>query len=297
MIDRSATRDGRAGAQFVLPALAFACLLFAVPFVWMVGLSLTNLNFSAANRSVGWVGTAHYRRALVSDPVFLQSLGRSATFTILCVLPELLIAIALAETIYRHEKIRRYLVPILALPALLPSVGVALYWRILLQGEFGILSFYLSKLGVPEARALLSDGSTVLVTLAVVDVWQWAPFATVLILAVRLSLPEQYVEAAILDGATAARAYRDVTLPLLMPAITVVALVRVIDAFKEFDKVYILTGGGPGSASELVSVYLWRIAFKYWDFGYAAAISIILYLALYGCTVASVRSTRAWSRS
>jgi multiple sugar transport system permease protein len=279
-------------ASLITPALVFAGALFVAPFVWLLWLSLTDRSFAAADRTGAWTGLANYRRALSDDPVFIHSLGRSAAFTVLCVVPELGIAVALTEFLYRRRALRRYLLPLLAVPALLPNIGTALYWRILLQGEFGILSYSLAALGVERARAFLSNADTILLTLAIVDIWQWAPFVTLLLLAVRLALPQSYVEAALLDGATSYQAFRDVTLPLLQPALVSIAIVRAVDVFKEFDKVYVLTGGGPGTASELVSLHLWRTAFKYWDFGYAAALSVIVYVVLYLGASWSVRWTR-----
>jgi len=156
-----------------------------------------------------------------------------------------------------------------------------LYWKLLLQGEFGILSYYLSLVGFPNAKGILSDGHTILVTLALVDFWQWGPLTALVFLAARSSMSSTPLEAAYLDGASRWRAFVDVTLPALWPTIFVVSLIRAIDSFKDFDKIFVMTGGGPGTASELISLYTWRTAFKLWEFGYGAALCIFVYLVIY----------------
>ena len=113
-----------------------------------------------------------------------------------------------------------------------------------------------------------------------IDVWQWTPFVTLVILAGLLSLPKEPFEAAIMDGARPLQIFRDVTLPLLRPIIALVLLLRGIDAFKEFDKVFILTGGGPGISTEMLSIYTYRINFRDWDLGYGAVCAFMVYLVV-----------------
>lgn len=264
------------------PSIAFLVVIFLGPFLYMLWLSLTDLSFAVAERSGNFVGFSNYVRALFHDPVFLGSLGRSAVFALLCVVPQVLIGISVAEVLHKRDLGRRLLSPLLALPVLLPAVIVGLYWRILLQGEFGLISHYLSSVGLSFAKGILSSPKTILFTLAAVDVWQWAPFVTLVLLAVRSSLPKAPLEAAWVDGASRTRAFFDVTLRAMLPTVFVLSLLRAIDSFKEFDKVFIMTGGGPGTASELSSIYCWRTAFKQWDFGYAAALCVIVYLIIYG---------------
>jgi multiple sugar transport system permease protein len=113
-----------------------------------------------------------------------------------------------------------------------------------------------------------------------VDVWEWTPFVTLVVLAGLLSLPRDPFEAAIMDGARPWQVFRDITVPLMRPIIALVLLLRGIDAFKEFDKVFILTGGGPGTATELLSIYTWRINFRNWDLGYGAVNAFMVYLVV-----------------
>lgn len=274
------------------PALAFLVTMFLGPFLYMVWLSFTDLSFAVVERSGNAIGLANYSRLLFDDQIFLGSIGRSCLFALLCVVPEILIGIAVAEVLHTRPLAQRLLSPLFALPVLLPAVVVGLYWRILLQGEFGLVSYYLSEWGFSFAKGILSNPKTILLTLAAIDIWQWGPFVALVLLAARCSLPRHPLEAAWVDGASQWRAFFDITLPALLPTVFIVSLIRAIDSFKEFDKVFILTGGGPGTASELSSIYIWRVAFRQWEFGYGAALCVLVYLLIYAVSHRSLSKMR-----
>ncbi|TWT40535.1 Inner membrane ABC transporter permease protein YcjO [Phycisphaerae bacterium RAS1] len=273
--------------------MLFLCAVFLGPFIYMLWLSFTNLSFATPEGSGEFIGIENYARAFSRQSTFMASSGRSLLFAALCVFPQVVIGLLFAELFVERERLQRWLSPILILPLLLPSVVVGLYWRLLLQGEFGPVSHYLAQLGFAGARGVLSSPETILVTLALIDLWQWGPFVCFFLLTARGALSKPPLEAAWADGASRIRAFFDVTLRRLAPAIFTVALIRAIESFKEFDKVYVLTGGGPGTASELVSLHVWRVAFKYWDFGYAAALCVILYLITYVAASATMPRLRA----
>ena len=275
------------------PVLGFLAAIFLGPFIYMIWLSVTDLSFALVGRDGNFIGLSNYVRAMFEDEIFLGSLGRSFVFAFYCVSPQVVIGVIVAETLYKNRAMQRFLAPLFVLPALLPSVVIGLYWRIMLQGDFGLISHYFFKWGFSSAQAILSTPETILFTLAAIDIWQWGPFVALVFLAKRGSLPRAPLEAALVDGASRIRAFVDVTLPALLPTVFVVALIRAIDSFKEFDKVFIMTGGGPGNASELSSIYIWRMAFKHFEFGYAAALCVLVYIIIYG----SSRFLLAKSRS
>jgi multiple sugar transport system permease protein len=166
-------------------------------------------------------------------------------------------------------------------PMMLAPVTIGLIGKLMLQGEFGMLTYYLRQLGIMgEQTAMLGDPELALIAVVALDVWQWTPFVTLVLLAGMLSLPRSPFEAAIMDGAGRLRILWDITLPLLRPIIGLVLLLRCIDAFKEFDKVFILTGGGPGTATELLSIYTYRVNFRDWDLGYGAVCAFMVYLVV-----------------
>jgi multiple sugar transport system permease protein len=176
---------------------------------------------------------------------------------------------------------RRFVLTLLLIPMMLAPVAVGLIWKLILRGNFGMVTYYLRAVGLLDVRsAPLSQADMVLPTIILIDVWQWTPFVTLVMLAGLLSLPREPFEAAVMDGARPVQIFRDVTLPLLRPIIALVVLLRGIDAFKEFDKVFILTGGGPGTATELLSIYTYRVTFKHWDLGYGAVCAFMVYLVV-----------------
>lgn len=262
----------------------------------MVYLSLTDLSFAAPERDGNFIGLWNYIQALTDDTEFLMSLLRSALFSVLCVLPQVLIGIISAELLYQHRIIKKIIAPVFILPVLLPAVVVGLYWKLLLQGEFGMISFYLAEWGLTFAKRILSDADSILLTLAIIDSWQWGPFVILMFITARGSLENTPLEAAFIDGASKIRGFFDVTLHRLIPMVLIVSFVRAIDSFKEFDKIFILTGGGPGTASELTSLFVWRQAFKSWEFGYAASLCVVIFLGIYIVTSLSTRRIKLGPR-
>ena len=263
------------------PSLVLLLLILVGPFFYMVGASFTDLSFSIPGRDGNFVGFDNYRRLVRDDPVFWSSFLLTLRFVVWAVAVEFVLGFALALLLYHHVRRRRFLLTGLLVPMMLAPVAVGLIWKLLLQGDFGMLTYYLRAFGVIDVRtALLSSPDLVLATIVAIDVWQWTPFVTLVMLAGLLSLPREPFEAAVMDGARPYQVFRDVTLPLLRPIVALVLLLRGIDAFKEFDKVFILTGGGPGSATELLSIYAYRVNFKNWDLGYGAVCAFMVYLVV-----------------
>jgi len=273
--------DGGVVPLLLTPSLVLLLLILVGPFFYMVGASFTDLSFSIPGRDGNFVGFDNYRRLVRDDPVFWNSFLLTLRFVVWAVAVEFVLGFALALLLYHHVRRRRFLLTGLLVPMMLAPVAVGLIWKLLLQGDFGMLTYYLRAIGVIDVRtALLSSPDLVLATIVAIDVWQWTPFVTLVMLAGLLSLPREPFEAAVMDGARPYQVFRDVTLPLLRPIVALVLLLRGIDAFKEFDKVFILTGGGPGSATELLSIYTYRVNFKNWDLGYGAVCAFMVYLVV-----------------
>ncbi len=273
--------DGGVVPLLLTPSLVLLLLILVGPFFYMVGASFTDLSFAIPGRDGNFVGFDNYRRLVRDDPVFWNSFLLTLRFVVWAVVVEFVLGFALAELLYHHVRRRRFLLTGLLVPMMLAPVAVGLIWKLLLQGDFGMLTYYLRAVGIIDLRtALLSSPDLVLLTIVAIDVWQWTPFVTLVMLAGLLSLPREPFEAAVMDGARPYQVFRDVTLPLLRPIIALVLLLRGIDAFKEFDKVFILTGGGPGSATELLSIYTYRVNFKNWDLGYGAVCAFMVYLVV-----------------
>ncbi len=277
---RSRLLDDGIGPLFLVPALLLLLLILVGPFGYMVWTSLTDLSFSLPDRDGNFVGFDNFRR-LMRDPIFWHSFQLTLSFVFGAVAIQFVLGFALALLFHHQLKRQGIVLTLFLIPMMLAPVAIGLIWKLLLQGDFGMLTYYLRAAGIIDVRtALLSDPGLVLFTIMLIDVWQWTPFVALVLLAGLMSLPREPYEAAVMDGARSWQVFRDVTLPMLRPIIALVILLRAIDAFKEFDKVFILTGGGPGIATELLSIYTYRVSFRDWDLGYGAAIAFMVYLVV-----------------
>jgi multiple sugar transport system permease protein len=273
--------DRGMGAAFLVPALLLVFALLVAPFFYTIFLSFTDLSYSTPGHDGNWVGLDNYRRLVSDDPVFWSSVRTTARFVAASVSVEMLLGFAMALVLAAQVRRSRWLMPLLLLPMMLAPVAVGLLWKLVLQGDFGMVAYYLHKLGLIGAEtSLLGDPEFALTTMVFIDVWQWTPFVTLVSLAGLLGLPRAPFEAAMMDGAGRWRLFFDVTLPLMRPLLAMILLLRTIDAFKEFDKVFLMTGGGPGTSTELLSLYVYRVNFRNWDLGYGAVCALAVYLVV-----------------
>ena len=158
---------------------------------------------------------------------------------------------------------------------LLPPITVALTWKMMYDYNYGVINFIVEVFG-GKAIEWLNSPKIALFSIILTDIWQWSPFAFLVIFAYLQSLPQDIYESADVDGANYLQKLRYITLPLIKPAIFLTALLRTIDTFRVFDKVYVMTGGGPGNSTETISFYIYRNAFRYFQIGYSSSIAIIM---------------------
>lgn len=260
--------------RWLLPAPAVLLLLAftIVPMIETIRLSFQRVRLG---REAEWIGLANYARVF-ADPSFWIATRNTVSFTVMAVGLELVIGLALALLLYGEvTRWRSLLRTLFLLPMVLSPVVVGVTWRALFTPQFGWISQV-----VGPGVGWLSDPQIALITLALVDVWQWTPFMFVILLSGLLAMPTEMLEAARVDGASGIQRLIHVILPSLAPLIAVVVLLRAIDAFKIFDLVFNLTQGGPGTSTETLAFYIYRQSFKSFDVGYGAAISIVLSLAV-----------------
>lgn len=276
----SAVLDRYVAGWFLTPALILLLFILVGPFAFMVWTGFTDLSYALPNRDGNFIGFDNFRR-LMNDPLFWDSFLLTLRFSVIAVAIELTLGFAIALVLFHQLQRRRLVLTMLMVPMMLAPVAIGLIWKLLLQGDFGMMTYYLRQVGILGSQeVLLSNPDLVLPAIIAIDVWQWTPFVVLVLLAGLMSLPREPFEAAVMDGARPIQILRDVTLPLLRPIIALVVLLRGIDAFKEFDKVFILTGGGPGTATELLSIYTYRMNFKDWDLGYGAACAFMVYFVV-----------------
>src|SRR5437762_6568078 len=177
---------------------------------------------------------------------------------------------------------------------MLPPVVVGVVWRLMLNPDFGAVNGTLKSVGL-NTESLTWTASPILAlgSVIAVDIWQWTPFMFLILLAGLQAIPQEPYEAALIDGSNHLQTFRHVTLPLLKPAILIALLLRTMDLLRVFDHIFILTEGGPGFATETVSLYIYRTAFRFSNFGYAAAMSFVLLVLTNLISVAYIRMLRA----
>jgi multiple sugar transport system permease protein len=260
-----------AGLPWVLPAVLVLLALSIYPMIYSVKVSLTD--------SAGAFTLANFVR-LFQDRVFGTATVQTLTLTAGALTIEFLLGMALAILIDSLARGRALFRSGLLVPMLLPPVVAAVVWRLMYNPQFGVLNGTLRRIGFNTAALTWTSGDhSALLSVILVDVWEWTPFLFLLLSAGLQSIPPEPLEAARIDGAGAWRIFWDVTLPLLKPTILLALLLRAMDLVRIFDQIFILTQGGPGTATETVSLYIYRTAFRFSNFGYAAAMSFVLLAA------------------
>jgi multiple sugar transport system permease protein len=214
---------------------------------------------------------------LLSDNFFLTALLHTVVFAVSALIIEFSIGLGLALLLNSKIRARGFFRAALLVPMMLPTVVVGVVWRLMLNTNFGAINRTLKRFGLnTEALTWTASPRLAFLSVIAVDVWQWTPFVFLVLLAGLQAIPQEPYEAALIDGSNRWQTFRHVTLPLLKPAILIALLLRTMDLLRVFDQIFILTEGGPGFATETISLYIYRTAFRFFDFGYAAAMSFVL---------------------
>ncbi|QYN32415.1 sugar ABC transporter permease [Pseudonocardia sp. DSM 110487] len=280
----------------IAPAVAFIGLMVVFPLAYTAWLSLTDA-FGAVNADTRFLGLTNYADALGDTRRFWPAVGRTAVFTVAAVALELVLGLALAMLLRRPFRGMRWMRTILMIPLLATPVAVGVVWLLILDPTVGIANALLGLVGIPP-QPFLGSAAQSLPTLVLIDVWQWTPMMTLLLLAGLTTLPEEPEEAALVDGATAWQRFRLVTLPMLGTTIVTALVLRSVDALKTFDLIYATKGAGGGSSyeAETLNVYAYGITFDYSEYGLAAAVLVLFTVLIIGIVVVlRIRSERAGS--
>ncbi len=274
-------RGRESGNRFVAPALALLACVTLYPLGYVVFLSLhRRLLIFGISR---YVGLGNFR-FLLSDDRFWNAFGNTVYFTALSVCLELVLGLGIALLLHRSFRCKGAVRAAVLLPWAVPTVVSARMWEWIYNTDYGILNHLLGAhinwLGSP-AWALNAAVLT--------DVWKTTPFVVILLTAGLQVIPRELFQAARIDGAGTWDVFRRITLPLLRPVILVILIFRTLDAFRVFDAVYVLTGGGPANTTETLSIYAYKVLFQTLQFGYGSAIALVVFLAVGAMSVVYVR--------
>ena len=264
---------------FVAPTIFLLLAINIFPLIWTIRLSLTNYRANQPNRPLQWVGFENYRRIL-NDPDIWNTMQVTAHFLIWTIVLQVLIGFTLAWLINRKFKGNDLWTTIIVLPMMLSPAVVGNFWTFFYQPQIGIFNYVVAFFSGADPSSFTMIGSVDLApwAIVIVDTWMWTPFVMLICLAGLRSIPNYIYEAAAIDRASKWRQFWTITIPMVMPFLMLAVLFRGIENFKMFDLVVQLTGGGPGSTTELTSINLKREAFEKWRTGYASAYAIILFV-------------------
>ena len=260
-------------AILFFPAVICIGAVVIFPLYYSLVLSFTDTNLRA--RGMGtFIGLENYITAL-TDEYFLKSIVTTLQYTVVSVIAELCVGYMIAGLLNKVKKGREFFFSIIIIPMMISCVAVGMIWRLLLHPELGIVNYLIELLG-GTGRAWYGDAKYALGTLIFIDVWQETPYMTLLILAGLVSLPKDPYEAARIEGANVFQTFQKITLPLMKPTLIVATLLRAIGALKTYDLVYVITKGGPGTSTEVMTYNIYKQAYQYLNTGRAAAMSYIL---------------------
>jgi multiple sugar transport system permease protein len=268
---------------FVAPTIFLLLAINIFPLIWTIRLSLTNFRTNRPNNPVEFVGIENYRKILTDEDTWL-SLQATAHFLIWTLVLQVLIGFTLAYLINKKFRGNDLWTTLIVLPMMLSPAVVGNFWTFLYQPQIGLFNYFIQFLsGVdPASFSMIGDVSLAPWSIVIVDTWMWTPFVMLICLAGLRSIPSSIYEAAECDRASKWRQFWTITIPMALPFLMLAVLFRGIENFKMFDLVVQLTGGGPGSTTELTSIDLKREAFEKWRTGYASAYAVILFVTVFG---------------
>ncbi|MEO1145901.1 MAG: sugar ABC transporter permease [Cyanobacteria bacterium J06638_22] len=272
-------RDRRIGWMLTLPALLLLLAVFAYPIGLAFWQSFITKNLGTELQPQ-FSGLQNYVR-MAQDGRFWQSLWNSAVFTTLSIIVEFLLGLGIALVLNQAFRGRNIVRTIAILPWALPTALIALAWTWIFNDQFGVVNDLLLRLRLIDSGInWLGNPTLAMVAVIIADVWKTTPFISILLLAGLQSIPDDLYEAHRIDGANAWQSFWQITLPLLLPQIVIALVFRFAQAFGIFDLIAVMTGGGPGGATEMVSLYIYSTVMRYLDFGYGAALVVVTFLLL-----------------
>ena len=268
---------------FVGPTILLLLAINIFPLLWTINLSFTNFKANRLNRAVEYIGLRNYQRILSDSDIWL-SMQATAHFLFWTLCLQILLGFTLAWLINKKFRGNDLWTTIIVLPMMLSPAVVGNFWTFLYQPQIGLFNYVITFFTGADPSSFEMLGSVRLApwSIIIVDTWMWTPFVMLICLAGLRSIPAYIYEAAEIDRASRLRQFFTITIPMVLPFLMLAVLFRGIENFKMFDLVVQLTGGGPGSTTEMASINLKREAFEKWRTGYSSAFAVILFVTVFG---------------
>lgn len=278
--------------SFIYPGLIATVAVIIFPWFFTVWMSFHDWKIGEART---WAGFSNYI-ALTSNQRFIESIVHTFYFTALSVALPLLFGTFAAAVFHRKFRFRGVLRTIFIMPMMATPVAIALVWTMMFHPQLGVLNYLLSLIGLPPSEWVF-NARTVIPSLVLVEIWHWTPFVMIIVLGGLAALPTEPYESALLDGASHWQMFRHITFPLVLPFIVVAGIIRTIDALKAFETIYVISSGGPGTASETINLYLYSQAFAYYNVGNASAVVVVFFALIVALSLVLlyVRQKSKWT--
>ncbi len=275
---------------FLIPTMVLLIAVAIFPLLWSLYLSFTKYSvIKDANTGPLWIGIKNYASLLTDEDVW-QRFVTTARFVIPSVGIELLLGFGLAMLLNRKFRGRDYLMTVMLIPMMLSPLVVALFWGYMYRPDAGVIDYYIRDVFHLPAVLWLTDLKTAMWALVLVDVWQWTPFIMLIALAGLSAVPKYLYEAAEVDRASGWFKFRQITLPLITPLLLIGIIFRTMDAYRMFDQAYALTGGGPGTSTQVLSIFLYQMAFRDFNTGKGSALGYIMLVVIIALANLLIRS-------
>lgn len=263
---------------FLAPALIFLAVTALFPLLYSFYLSFFRLKLNMPNQTPTFVGLSNYVK-MFSDTMLHVSTWNTILFAFISVALEVVLGLMVAMVICSDHIWSRVATSIFMIPMIMAPVAIGTLWRMMMDSSTGVLNYFLSFFGVDTIQ-WLADPTMAKISVLLVNVWQLTPWVTVICSAGLKALPQDCIQAALVDGATPRQIFWKIVLPLIKPVLVIVVMMRFTDAFKVFDTIYTMTNGGPGTATEMLPNFIYKQGLKYYDAGYAAALAIVFVLVM-----------------
>ena len=275
---------------FMTPTTVFLVITALIPLLYSVYISFFKLKMNLPNATPTFVGFANYARML-TDKTLRVATSNTFKFAFISVTLELILGLFVAMAFCSDRRWARLGTSILLVPMIMAPVAIGTLWRMMLDGNTGVINYLLSFLGI-ESVNWLSNPKYAMPAVLFVNVWQLVPWVVIVAAAGLKALPGDCLEAALVDGASNRQIFWHIVLPMISPLLVIIYMLRFVDAFKVFDTVYTMTNGGPGTATEMLPNYIYKQGMKYFDVGYTAALAIafVLVMSLFTAIFLRIRS-------
>jgi multiple sugar transport system permease protein len=257
------------------PSLVILFVIAALPALYLLVTSLTPFQLVNPGSSTDFSAPLRNYRLLPGDPRFINSLIVQAKLSFWGVLTQVLIGMLLALLLHTRSRFVEFARTFFLIPMVLPPIVVGVIWKLIYTPDISPLYYAAGLLNV-TMPSLTSSVDFALTAIIIADTWEWLPFTFLMVLAALQTIPEEYSEAALMDGAGRIQIFFHVTLPFIVPILTVSAMFRLIDSVKAFPLIFLLTGGGPGSVTEVTNYYAYLLAFDFNEIGYSSAVTIVM---------------------